>query len=92
MHPALIILIIYAVLSLVNLFLYGFDKFKAQNGMWRIPEKVLLGFSLLGGAIGGLAGMWLFRHKTRHWYFWVLNFLGLAWQLALPLYLWIMVR
>ena len=30
----------------------------------------------------GLLGMVLFRHKTRHWYFWTVNFVGLAWQLA----------
>ena len=35
----------------------------------RIPEKVLFGAAWLGGAPGCLAGMYLFRHKTRHWYF-----------------------
>ena len=74
---------------MVTLVLYALDKIKAQNGLWRIPEKVLLGFSLLGGAVGGLLGMNLFRHKTKHWYFWVLNVIGLLWQIALPLFLWI---
>ena len=89
MHPSLIVLIIFAAVSVVTLVLYALDKIKAQNGLWRIPEKVLLGFSLLGGAVGGLLGMNLFRHKTKHWYFWVLNVIGLLWQLALPLFLWI---
>ena len=89
MHPPLIVLIIFAVVSVVTLVLYALDKIKAQNGLWRIPEKVLLGFSLLGGAVGGLLGMNLFRHKTKHWYFWVLNVIGLLWQIALPLFLWI---
>ena len=58
-----------AAISLIAFILYGADKSKAKRGAWRIPEKVLLGFSLLGGAVGGLLGMLLFRHKTKHWYF-----------------------
>ena len=42
------------------------DKYKAQNGMWRISERTLIGSALLGGSIGALLGMYLFRHKTRH--------------------------
>ncbi len=74
--------IVLAAMSAVTLVLYGADKSKAKRGAWRIPEKVLLGCSLLCGAVGGLAGMLLFRHKTKHWYFWAVNFLGLAWQVA----------
>lgn len=69
-------------ISLVAFFLYASDKAKAKRGKWRIPEKVLLGFSFFGGAVGGTLAMFLFRHKTRHWYFWAVNFLGLAWQIA----------
>lgn len=53
----------------VGFVLFGVDKARAKNGQWRIPEKVLLGSALLGGASGCLAGMYLFRHKTRRWYF-----------------------
>lgn len=42
------------------------DKEKARNYRWRIPERTLIGSVLLGGSIGALAGMYLFRHKTRH--------------------------
>lgn len=42
------------------------DKQKAIRGQWRIPEKVLLGVAILGGSIGAIAGMYTFRHKTRH--------------------------
>lgn len=49
--------------------LMGLDKFKAVNGLWRLPEKLLFLFPLLGGGIGGTAGMYLFHHKTQHWYF-----------------------
>lgn len=69
-------------ISLVAFFLYASDKAKAIRGKWRIPEKVLLGFSFFGGAVGGTLAMFLFRHKTKHWYFWAVNFLGLVWQIA----------
>ena len=64
-----IAIIVFAVMSLVAFALYGADKRKAKRGQWRIPEKVLLLWSFLGGAIGGSAAMLLFRHKTKHWYF-----------------------
>lgn len=69
-----------AALSAAAFVLYGADKSKARRGAWRIPEKVLLGISFFGGAAGGLLGMVLFRHKTKHWYFWAVNLIGLAWQ------------
>ena len=47
----------------------GVDKAKAKAGAWRIPEKTLFLASLIGGSIGTWAGMYLFRHKTKHWYF-----------------------
>ena len=47
----------------------GLDKLYAGRGERRIPEKRLVLFAALGGAVGGLLGMYLFRHKTRHWYF-----------------------
>ena len=75
--------ILLAVISAVTFILYGADKGRAKRGAWRIPEKVLLGFSFFGGAPGGLLGMLPFRHKTRHWYFWAINLLGIAWQAAL---------
>ena len=42
------------------------DKKKAQKKLWRIPERTLIVTAALGGSIGSLAGMYLFRHKTRH--------------------------
>ena len=42
------------------------DKQKARKKKWRIPEKVLLGFAVIGGSIGALAGMYTFRHKIKH--------------------------
>ena len=75
-----------ALVSLVALFAYGIDKYKAQRGLWRIPESFLLGVGFCGGALGALIGMRIFRHKTKHWYFWVANVIGLAWQAAVAGY------
>lgn len=60
-------------LSVLNFFMYRTDKLRAKNGSWRIKESVLLGVGILGGALGGLLGMKIFRHKTKHWYFWLFN-------------------
>ncbi len=63
-------LLIYAVIiNIAGLAVMGIDKKKAIDGAWRIPEKTLFLFSILGGSLGTMAGMFLFRHKTRHWYF-----------------------
>ena len=42
------------------------DKQKARKNRWRIPERTLIGAAALGGSLGALAGMYTFRHKTRH--------------------------
>lgn len=75
-------LIFLAVMSVVAFLLYGADKRKARNGRWRIRESTLLLTGFFGGAVGALLGMELFRHKTRHWYFWLVNLLGLLVQAA----------
>lgn len=61
--------IIQTYLILINalaLLLMLADKQKAKRGAWRIPEATLLGMAALGGSIGAIAGMYLFRHKTKH--------------------------
>lgn len=42
------------------------DKRKAKKNLWRVPESTLLLSAALGGSIGALAGMYTFRHKTKH--------------------------
>lgn len=58
-----------AVVNLAALLLMGLDKSLARRDMRRISERSLFLLPALGGAFGGTAGMFLFRHKTRHWYF-----------------------
>ena len=80
---ALLVYAIYlAVCTLTAYVLYGLDKKKAEKGAGRISEKRLLLVSFFGGAVGGLLGMRRFRHKTKHWYFYAVNFLGAFWQIA----------
>lgn len=57
------------VMNVFGLLLMGMDKQRAKKKLWRIPEKHLFLCSLLGGSIGTWVGMYLFRHKTKHWYF-----------------------
>lgn len=42
------------------------DKHRARKKQWRIPEATLMGIAAMGGSIGSLLGMYVFRHKTRH--------------------------
>ena len=58
-----------AAVNITAFILYGADKKKAKRGQWRIPEKTLLGIAAIGGSDGAILGMFLFRHKTKHWYF-----------------------
>ena len=70
--------IIYLVcINFLAFILYFIDKQKAKRKLWRIKESVLLGVGFFGGAIGALSAMHVFRHKTQHYYFYIVNFLGL---------------
>ena len=57
------------VINLLAFVLYGIDKKRARDHAWRISERMLIGIALIGGSVGAIAGMLLFHHKTRHWYF-----------------------
>lgn len=78
------LIITYLILvNAVAFLLMLVDKRKAKKGAWRIPEATLIGSALLGGSIGAIAGMNLFRHKTKHPKF----FIGLPLILALQIVL-----
>ncbi|MDL2233420.1 DUF1294 domain-containing protein [Ruminococcaceae bacterium OttesenSCG-928-L11] len=61
-----------AIWNLAVCFLYGMDKYRARQGLWRVSEKTLLWCTLLGGGAGGLAGMLLFatRYAACAFSFW----------------------
>ena len=75
------------VMNVLGVAVMWSDKRRARLHRWRIPEQVLFGVSLLGGSAGTWAGMYLFRHKTKHWYFVVGMPLILVCQAALAIYL-----
>lgn len=56
-------------MNLLGFALMFADKRRAKRGRWRIRERTLFLVAAFGGSLGSLLGMWLFHHKTKHWYF-----------------------
>jgi uncharacterized membrane protein YsdA (DUF1294 family) len=71
-------LLVYVVLNLVSLGLYGWDKGQAKRSGARVPERTLHSLALLGGFAGAWLGMRLFRHKTQKSVFSVVLLLAAA--------------
>lgn len=63
-----IILVVMISANCFTFVIYGIDKYYAIKKKYRISEKSLLFLALLGPA-GGLLGIYIWRHKTRKWYF-----------------------
>jgi uncharacterized membrane protein YsdA (DUF1294 family) len=56
-------------LTLINLFAFsmmGYDKQRSKKRKRRVPERHLFIYAFIGGSIGALIGMRVFRHKTQH--------------------------
>ena len=67
MSEYIFVLVIYlAAVNAVSFAAYGIDKRRAQKRLHRIPEAELLGLAFIGGSVGALAGMLIYRHKTKH--------------------------
>ena len=71
------LLIYLLIINAVSWLFMLADKQKARQGKWRIPEATLLTLAAVGGSLGALLGMKMFRHKTLH----------LKFSLGLPLLL-----
>ena len=57
-------------LNLIAFCLMGWDKSRSKrSGARRVPEKRLFLAAILGGSPGAILGMYVFHHKTKHWYF-----------------------
>ena len=81
-------LIIYVIVVNVAAFLmYGIDKWNARKGLWRIPDKTLLGIAAVGGSVGAYAAMQMFRHKTKKPKFYIGVPLIFAIQIGILLYI-----
>ena len=59
-------IVIYCiVINLIGFLAMGIDKYKAKRNYWRIPEGTLMMLAVLGGGIGTISGIYVFRHKTK---------------------------
>ncbi len=65
----LILIAYFLIMNLIGFAAMGIDKRKAARKLWRIPEKTLFGIAVLGGCLGCILGMEVFRHKTKHFSF-----------------------
>lgn len=86
MSKTTILLIALGVLLITNLVAYllmAKDKRAAAKQQWRVPEATLFIAAACFGALGGVLGMQLLRHKTQHWYFKLFFPVMLVVQLAL---------
>ena len=64
------ILALLAAINVIAFILIGYDKRKSIVGNTeRMPEGQIFFLASMFGAFGVYAGMQLFRHKTRKWYF-----------------------
>ena len=79
----------YLCLNLFSFAAMAWDKSLAKSRCQRIPERALLLLDFLGGSLGGMIAMYLFRHKTLHLKFRVLPVLFLLLHLALLLWLFV---
>lgn len=62
-----------AITSVIAFLNFGWDKGRARKDKRRVPERVLLTWSILGGAPGAVLAMFAFRHKIRKPSFWIAN-------------------
>jgi uncharacterized membrane protein YsdA (DUF1294 family) len=69
--------------SLVAFLAYGYDKALSKTKRTRVPERVLLFLVLIGGTLGAVAGMVVFRHKTAKGSFRLKLLIVMALQVAL---------
>lgn len=83
------VIIYFIAINIIGFLAMLIDKKKAERGSWRIPEKTLFIFTLLGGGIGTISGMYLFRHKTKKLKFTIGFPVILISEIALIIY-WIM--
>ena len=58
-----------AVLNLLSFGLMAYDKRQAKKGKSRVPERTLFLAAACFGGLGGVLGMRLCHHKTKHRHF-----------------------
>lgn len=69
-HNALPLWLVLVILwNLAGFIMIMWDKRRARRDEWRIRERTFFLWALAFGATGIILGMYIFRHKTRHWSF-----------------------
>lgn len=63
------IILYFVIINIIGFLVMYIDKQKAKKGKWRIPEKTIFIITVLGGGIGTISGMYVFRHKTQKLHF-----------------------
>lgn len=81
-----IYILVILLMTIITASFYAVDKAKAEKKKWRIKEATLLLLSLCFGSLGGLFGLYVLRHKNKHWYFVVVNFLALVLHIIIGYY------
>ena len=69
MNVILVLLTYFLLVNLLGFYAMYTDKLRAKKRAFRIPEATLFALAFIGGSIGCIAGMYVFRHKTKHWHF-----------------------
>ncbi len=85
LSPVGLLMIYLVIINLIAFLTFGADKRRARRDRRRVRESTLFLLAAIGGSIGALLGMYVFRHKTRHWYFCVGIPAILILQIALPI-------
>lgn len=85
LSPAGLMLLYLVIINALTFLIFGADKRRAVRDRRRVPERTLFLLAAIGGSVGALLGMYVFRHKTRHWTFCVGIPAILLLQIALPI-------
>ena len=85
LSPVGLLMIYLVIINLIAFLTFGADKRRARRDRRRVRESTLFLLAAIGGSIGALLGVYVFRHKTRHWYFCVGIPAILILQIALPI-------
>ncbi|WP_264792315.1 DUF1294 domain-containing protein [Aureispira anguillae] len=76
------------ILSLYTFLRMGWDKRQAGQGAWRTSEMHFFVTAILGGSVGILLGMQIWRHKTQKWNFKIPIYIIISIQLSLLYWYW----
>ena len=69
-NGSVILAVVFLVVNLIAFGTMWVDKWKARrSGTERISEGMLFFLATAFGSVGVYVGMFVFRHKTRKWYF-----------------------